>query len=64
MVYTYERRDLKMECYGGMCAPGRRFLTKEEKIEMLEEYKQRLDQESKGVAERIKELKDSNENEE
>ena len=36
--------------------PGRSFLTKDEKIEMLQEYKERLDKESKGVAERIKEL--------
>ncbi|MBI4167962.1 MAG: DUF5320 domain-containing protein [Candidatus Aenigmarchaeota archaeon] len=34
----------------------RSFLTKEEKIEMLKEYKESLDQEVKGVAERIKEL--------
>ena len=53
-----------MDCYGGMCAPARRFLTKEEKIEMLEEYKERLDQESKGVAERIQEIRDSTDKEE
>jgi hypothetical protein len=35
----------------------RRFLTKEEKIEWLEEYKTNLEQELKGVAERIQELK-------
>lgn len=34
----------------------RSFLTKEEKIEMLEEYKKTLDQESKGVSERIAQL--------
>jgi hypothetical protein len=31
---------------------------------MLEEYKQRLDQESKGVAERIQELRNSKEDSE
>ena len=46
-------------CCGEM-APGRSFLTKEEKIEMLEEYRQSLENEAKGVAERIKELKKQN----
>jgi hypothetical protein len=36
---------------------GRRFLTKEEKIEWLQEYKGNLESELKGVAERIEELK-------
>lgn len=41
-----------------MCYPGgRRFLTKEEKIEWLEEYKNSLEKELKGVTERIEELK-------
>jgi hypothetical protein len=35
---------------------GRSFLTKEERIELLKEYKQDLERESQGVAERIKEL--------
>jgi hypothetical protein len=35
----------------------RNFLTKEEKIEKLKEYKKWLDDESKGVAETIEELK-------
>ena len=41
-----------------MCGPMgmREFLTKEEKIEMLKEYKDDLEKETKGVAERIKEL--------
>jgi hypothetical protein len=39
-----------------MCA-GRNFLTKEEKLEWLEEYKSGLENELKGVAERIEELK-------
>lgn len=35
---------------------GRRFFTKEERIEFLKEYKQSLEQEAKGVGERIKEM--------
>ncbi|MBI2084304.1 MAG: DUF5320 domain-containing protein [Candidatus Aenigmarchaeota archaeon] len=46
-----------MECYGSACSIPRSFLTKEEKVEMLEEYKDYLEKEAKGVAERIKELK-------
>ncbi len=38
----------------------RGFLTKEEKIEMLKEYKGNLEKETKGVAERIKELERNN----
>ena len=43
------------------CFPhhGRRFLTKEEKIKKLTEYKEWLDNESKGVEETIAELKSS-----
>jgi len=36
---------------------GRHFLTKEEKIEKLDEYKQWLNNESKGVEETISKLK-------
>ena len=39
------------------CEHGRRFLTREEKIKHLEEYKKHLEQEVAGVAERIDELK-------
>ena len=35
---------------------NRSFLTKEEKIEMLKEYKEALDKESQGVAERIAQM--------
>ncbi len=35
----------------------RGFLTKEEKIDMLEEYSQQLERESKGVKEKIQQLK-------
>lgn len=40
-----------------LCYGGRRFLTKEEKVEWLEEYKSNLENELKGVTERIEELK-------
>ena len=36
---------------------GRRFLTRAEKVKHLEEYKEYLEQEVAGVAERIEELK-------
>lgn len=36
---------------------GRRFLTTEEKVEKLQNYKQWLEQEAKGVDEAIKKLK-------
>jgi len=42
------------------CCTPRSFLTREEKLEMLEEYKQSLENEAKGVEERIKELKRQN----
>lgn len=38
----------------------RDFLTKEEKTEMLKEYKENLEKEAKGVGERIKELEKNN----
>lgn len=38
----------------------RGFLTKDEKVEMLKEYKDNLEKEAKGVAERIKELEKNN----
>ncbi len=47
-----------MNCNSGYCSPaGRSFLTKEEKIEMLQGYKEELENEAKGVAERIDQLK-------
>jgi len=42
-------------CTGSSCMP-RGFLTKEEKLDLLKEYKTSLDKEAKGVQERIKEL--------
>jgi hypothetical protein len=41
---------------GGM----RNFLTKEEKVELLKEYKENLEKEAKGVGERIKDLEKNN----
>ena len=41
-------------------AEMRNFLTKEEKIEILKEYRESLEKESKGVMERIKELEKNN----
>lgn len=41
----------------GPCGPNNRsFLTREEKIEMLTDYKRSLEKEAKGVAELISEL--------
>lgn len=51
------------QCKGGvaiMCGyeyGGRRYLTKQERIEWLEEYKSNLEKELAGVTERIQELK-------
>jgi hypothetical protein len=47
------------EC-GGMRGGMRSFLTKEEKIEILKNYKEELEKEAKGVAERIKQLEKNN----
>ncbi len=42
------------QCYSGSCSSeGRRFFTKEEKIEMLNEYKEALEKETQGVSEKI-----------
>jgi hypothetical protein len=45
-------------CCGGSAGRygGRSFLTKEERLTMLKEYKDDLEKEVKGVEERIKEL--------
>lgn len=40
----------------GCCGTARSFFTKEEKIDMLKEYKDSLEKEAKGVAERIRQL--------
>jgi hypothetical protein len=43
-------------CGGSEFQKARSFLTKEERIALLREYKDSLDKETQGVAERIKEL--------
>ncbi len=54
---------LKMNCGAYTCgdyaSQQRSFLTKEEKIELLSEYKESLEKEAKGVAERISEMQKS-----
>ena len=45
-------------CEGCVNAMPRGFLTKEEKLELLKEYKENLDKETKGVAERIEEIEE------
>ena len=45
-----------MGCEAGGCAP-RAFLTREEKLGMLKEYKESLQKETQAVSERIEELK-------
>lgn len=44
-----------MMCNCGF-AGGRGFLTKQEKLEMLKEYKENLDKEAEAVSERIKDI--------
>ncbi|HLD02592.1 MAG TPA: hypothetical protein VJC07_02750 [Candidatus Nanoarchaeia archaeon] len=41
---------------GNCCGSERSFLTKEEKLEMLKEYRDSLEKELQGVTERIKEV--------
>jgi hypothetical protein len=50
----YEHHGMKRS-HVGNC--WRQFLTKEEKIELLEEYKNWLEKETKGVKEKIDDLK-------
>jgi hypothetical protein len=45
-----------MYCDCSCCGP-RAFLTKEEKLEMLKQYKEYLEKEAKGIDEAIAELK-------
>jgi hypothetical protein len=46
-------------CYGAGFQRARSYLTKEERIAMLKEYKDELEKEGQGVVERIKELEAS-----
>jgi hypothetical protein len=49
--------EMRYGCGGGGWSYGRRsFLTNEEKLAMLKEYKEDLEKEVEGVEERIKEL--------
>jgi len=43
-------------CCGSTVQKARSFLTKEERISLLKDYKEDLDKESQGVAEKIKSL--------
>ncbi len=43
-------------CCGTSQQTARSFLTKQERITLLKEYKEDLDKESQGVAEKIKDL--------
>jgi len=47
---------LGYSCCGVSAQKARSFLTKEERITLLKEYKEDLDKESQGVAEKIKDL--------
>ncbi len=51
-----------MNCYGQCYSDSgadRNFFTKKEKVELLRKYKEDLDNESKGVSEKIKDLEES-----
>jgi len=39
-----------------MCCQTRNFLTKDEKVEMLKEYKESLEKEAQGVSEKIEQM--------
>ncbi|MBI2598081.1 MAG: DUF5320 domain-containing protein [Candidatus Diapherotrites archaeon] len=43
-------------CSGGGFEMDRKYISKDEKIEMLKEYKESLEKEIEGVKERMKEL--------
>ena len=46
-------------CCGVTSSKARSFLTKEERVSLLKEYKDDLEKETQGVAERIKDLEKS-----
>lgn len=56
MRYQSEVKGMGYGCCGSGGQAGRSFLTKEERLAMLREYKDDLQKEVKGVEERIKEL--------
>lgn len=47
-------------CNESGCEYPRSFLTREEKVEMLKEYKESLEKEAKGVGEKIEQLQKNN----
>jgi len=47
-------------CCGGDYGYQRNYLSREEKVEMLKEYKESLEKEVKGIKERIEELERNN----
>ena len=69
-IYTYLHHIVhpivrRNDIMNGCCGPSgvsrsRGFLTNEEKVEMLNEYKESLEKETKGVLEKIKELERNN----
>jgi hypothetical protein len=56
MRYVAEVKGMGHGCCGTGSYGGRSFLTKEERLAMLKEYKADLEKETKGVEERIKEI--------
>ena len=56
MRYPLEVKGMRYGCGGGWSFGGRSFLTKEERLTLLKEYKEDLEKEVEGVEERIKEL--------
>lgn len=61
MSYIGRVRKMYDGCNCGYGGHGmRNFLTKEEKLEILKEYQKNLEEEVKGVKERIKDLEKNN----
>lgn len=63
VLYKMSYMDLvKTMCEDGMYGGRgfRNFLTKEEKLQLLKEYKENLEEETKAVQERIENLKKNN----
>ena len=56
MRYETEVKGMGYGCCGTGGYTGRSFLTKEERLALLKEYRDDLQKEVKGVEERIKEL--------
>ena len=44
----------------GSCGSFRTFLTREEKIELLNEYRESLEKEVQGIKEKVKDLEENN----